>query len=40
MTEGWVADESGEPGHGRIVLNTRYVGQQVIEELPYEEELQ
>ena len=39
MTERWIADESGEPGHGRIELDTRYIGPQVIEELPEEEEL-
>lgn len=39
MTERWIADESGEQGHGRIELNTRYVGQQVIDELPEEEAL-
>ena len=40
MTERWVADESGEPGHGRIELKTRYVGPQVVEEFPDEEDLQ
>lgn len=39
MTERWVADESGEQGHGRIELKARYVGQQVLEEFPEEEEL-
>ncbi len=38
LTERWIADASGEPGHGRIELNARYVGQQPVEELPEEEE--
>ena len=37
MTERWVADDSGEQGHGRIELATRYVGQAIPEELTDEE---
>ena len=38
MTERWIADETSDKGHGRLELQARYVGEELVEDLPVEEE--